>query len=146
MLNHMLALTVTATFGWLFVNAPPPEATTPVRSERSAATVRPVSGVNYRQDQPTFHRAPVPLVRVAKVPVATAPSAQEPPSSTDASAEVSAREELDRRAAKAAVEADGYRRVSVVGKTGTGAWRAKAYRGTTEVRLTVDGTGRVSQD
>ena len=27
-----------------------------------------------------------------------------------------------------------------------GTWRAKAYRGTTEVQLTVDGTGKVSTD
>jgi len=55
-------------------------------------------------------------------------------------------DELDRKVAKAAAEADGYRRVSIVGKASNGAWRAKAYRGTTEVLLTVDGTGRVSMD
>ena len=43
-----------------------------------------------------------------------------------------------------AVEMDGYKRASIVGKTSNGAWRAKAYRGTTEVSLIVDGTGRVS--
>jgi len=59
-------------------------------------------------------------------------------------AEVQAQDDLDRKAAKAAVELDGYKRVTVLGKASNGAWRAKAYRGTTEVRLTVDGTGRVS--
>jgi hypothetical protein len=34
--------------------------------------------------------------------------------------------------------------VSVIGKQGNGTWRAKAYRGQTEVLLTVDGAGRVS--
>jgi hypothetical protein len=34
--------------------------------------------------------------------------------------------------------------VTVLGKASNGTWRAKAYRGTTEVQLTVDGTGRVS--
>ena len=48
--------------------------------------------------------------------------------------------------AGAAVEADGYKRVSVLGKASNGMWRARAYRGTTEVQLTVDGTGRVSAD
>ena len=47
-------------------------------------------------------------------------------------------------AAKAAVEADGYKRATVLGKASNGTWRAKAYRGATEVQLTVDGTGRVS--
>jgi hypothetical protein len=55
-------------------------------------------------------------------------------------------DEVDRKVAKAAAELDGYRRVSIVGKASNGAWRAKAYRGTTEVLLTVDGTGRVSMD
>jgi hypothetical protein len=34
----------------------------------------------------------------------------------------------------------------VLGKASNGIWRAKAYRGATEVRLTVDGTGRVSME
>ena len=46
--------------------------------------------------------------------------------------------------AKAAIEADGYKRVSVIGKQGNGTWRAKAFRGQTKVQLTVDETGRVS--
>jgi hypothetical protein len=54
------------------------------------------------------------------------------------------RDDLDRKAAKVAVEMDGYKRASILGKTSNGAWRAKAYRGTTEVSLIVDGTGRVS--
>jgi hypothetical protein len=55
-------------------------------------------------------------------------------------------DDLDRHAAKAAVELDGYKHVSILGKASNGAWRAKAYRGATEVVLTVDGTGRVSMD
>jgi hypothetical protein len=49
-------------------------------------------------------------------------------------------------AAKAAIEADGYKRASILGKGTNGAWRAKAHRGSTEVRLTVDGTGRVTSE
>jgi hypothetical protein len=55
-------------------------------------------------------------------------------------------DDLDRGAAKVAAEQDGYKRVSIVGKASNGAWRAKGFRGTTEVLLTVDGTGRVSMD
>jgi hypothetical protein len=51
---------------------------------------------------------------------------------------------LDRNAAQAAVQADGYKRVSILGKESNGAWSAKAYRGATEVLLSVDPTGRVS--
>lgn len=61
-------------------------------------------------------------------------------------AEAPARDDFGERAAKAAIEADGYKRVSVLGRNIDGTWRAKAYRGTTDVRLTVDGAGRVSAD
>jgi hypothetical protein len=44
------------------------------------------------------------------------------------------------------VELDGYKRVMIMGKASNGAWRAKAYRGTTEVMLRVDGTGRLSTE
>jgi hypothetical protein len=47
-------------------------------------------------------------------------------------------------AAKAAIEADGYKRAKVVRQGENGIWYAKAMRGTTEVSLTVDATGRVS--
>jgi hypothetical protein len=60
--------------------------------------------------------------------------------------EAKAQDNLDERAAKAAIEADGYKRVSVLGKGADGTWRAKAYRGATDVRLTVDAAGRVSAD
>ena len=55
-------------------------------------------------------------------------------------------DDLEKKAAKLAVEMDGYKRVTIVGKTNSGAWRAKAYRGATEVLLVVDGAGRVSTD
>jgi hypothetical protein len=90
-------------------------------------------------------RAPVPLVRKvrASVPSPTAASATAAAAPVP-DAEVQAQDDLDRKAAKAAVELDGYKRATVLGKASNGAWQAKAYRGTTEVRLTVDGTGRVS--
>lgn len=47
-------------------------------------------------------------------------------------------------AARAAAEADGYKRVSIVGKGSDGAWHVKEYRGATEVLLIVDGMGRVT--
>jgi len=47
-------------------------------------------------------------------------------------------------AAKAAIEADGYKRAKVVRQGDNGVWYAKAMRGTTEVSLTVDAAGRVS--
>jgi hypothetical protein len=51
---------------------------------------------------------------------------------------------IDGAAAKAAIEACGYSEVSVLVPGADGTWRAKAYRGATEVQVTVDGTGKVS--
>ena len=50
----------------------------------------------------------------------------------------------DNSTARAAIEADGYRNAKVVRQGENGIWYAKAMRGTTEVSLTVDATGRVS--
>lgn len=46
--------------------------------------------------------------------------------------------------AKAAIERDGYKRVMVLGRASDGNWRAKAYRGVSEVFLTVRSDGTVS--
>ncbi|HZX83942.1 MAG TPA: hypothetical protein VFF19_10285 [Reyranella sp.] len=51
---------------------------------------------------------------------------------------------IDSAAAKAAIEACGYREVSMLVPATDGTWRAKAYKGTTQVQVTVDGTGKVS--
>ena len=53
---------------------------------------------------------------------------------------------IDSTAVKAAIEACGYSEVSVLAPGADGTWRAKAYMGTAEVRLIVDGTGRVLPD
>jgi hypothetical protein len=47
-------------------------------------------------------------------------------------------------AAKAAIEADGYKGAKVVRRGDNGIWYAKAMRGASEVSLTVDAGGRVS--
>jgi hypothetical protein len=143
MANNFLALGGLVAFGWLFANAPLPESTPPPAASR-ATTSEPAipSYAMVNRNVLEARRAPVPLVRNVRPPVA-------PPTIPDTAApdaEVQAQDDLDRKAAKAAVEADGYKRVTVLAKLGNGTWRAKAYRGTTEVRLTVDGTGRVSME
>jgi hypothetical protein len=70
-----------------------------------------------------------------------------PPSVTPRPAEIAvASPAIDSAAVKAAIEASGYSEVSMLAPGTDGTWRAKAYRGATEVRLTVDGTGKVSAD
>ena len=142
MANNFLALGALVAFGWLFANTPLPESTSRPAASR-ATTTEPAMTSYAVVDRNVLEarRAPVPLVRNVRPPVAPPPTAADAPAPD---AEVQAQDELDRKAAKAAVEADGYKRVTVLGKGSDGTWRTKAYRGTTEVRLTVDGTGRVS--
>lgn len=49
-------------------------------------------------------------------------------------------------AARAAIEADGYKGVKVLRKGANGVWHASALRGATTVMLTVDASGSVSAD
>jgi hypothetical protein len=95
-----------------------------------------------------MRQAPVPLIRKGPVPVQ--PSAPDVETTLGqvrpSAAEALARNGLSSQGAKAAVEADGYKRATVLGREPNGIWRAKGYRGMTEVLLTVDRTGKVSMD
>ena len=104
-----------------------------------------------------MRRAPVPLVReimtTPRPPVPTLEPASRPPTAAEPTAGAGAEEEppahdalLAEGAAKAAVEADGYKRVTVLGRGPSGTWRVKAYRGDTELVVKVDGTGSVTME
>jgi hypothetical protein len=86
-------------------------------------------------------QAPVPLLMKARPPIeqktfdAPAAAPEVSPKTSDVSGE---------SAAKAAIEADGYKRVKVLRQGVNGIWYARAMRGTTEVPVTVDAAGRVS--
>ena len=141
MANNFLGLGALVAFGWLFANTPLPESTSRPAASRATTTEPAITSYALvNRNVLEARRAPVPLVRNvrASLPSKTAPDAPVP------DAEAQAQDDLDRKAAKAAVEADGYKRATVLGKASNGTWRAKAYRGTTPVLLTVDGTGRVS--
>ena len=86
---------------------------------------------------PQARQAPVPLVRAPNPPYV-------PPKELQEATETPPQNEFDKKAAKAAIEADGYRGVTVLSKAANGGWRARALRGATEVQLTVDSSGRVS--
>jgi hypothetical protein len=72
--------------------------------------------------------------------------ALQPPMASRPSEMATASPAIDSAAVKAAIEACGYSEVSVLASGTDGTWRAKAYWGTTEVQLTVDGMGKVSTD
>ena len=139
--NYFLSLIVLAALAWAFVD--PPVAEPLPRSVASrAATFGPVSSSHATVDSSVLeaHRPPIPLMRNVQASPKTVATADV----AIADADVQAPDNLGIGTAKAAIEADGYKRVSVIGKQGNGTWRAKAYRGQTEVQLTVDGAGRVS--
>ena len=144
MAHNFLILGTLAALGWAFVNGSPPSIEPAARSSASYVAAPDSSKIAYAATGPALEarQAPVPLVRNVRPPPET-PSLAELPAHD---AQQQGQDDLNRNAAKAAVEADGYKRVTVLGKAGNGAWRAKGYRGTTEVLLTVDGTGRVSMD
>ena len=83
----------------------------------------------------------VGTVVMAPLPQPSAPSVASRPSETADIPVVT-----DSAAAKAAIEACGYSEVSMLASGTDGTWRAKAYRGAEEVRLTVNGAGKVSAD
>ena len=141
MANKFLTLIVLAALGWAFVN---PRVSQPLpRSVASRSTTSEHSTASRDVADSTVleaHKLPVPLTRNVRV-MSTAPTS---PDSLARDAEAQAPDDRDIGTAKAAIEADGYKRVSVLGKSVNGTWRAKAYRGQTEVELTVDSTGSVS--
>ena len=51
---------------------------------------------------------------------------------------------MSEAAAKAAIEADGYKGVRALARGSDGVWKASALRGQTEVQLSVGLTGSVS--
>ena len=83
----------------------------------------------------------VGTVVMAPLPQPSAPSVASRPSETADIPVVT-----DSAAAKAAIEACGYSEVSMLASGTDGTWRAKAYRGSVEVQLTVNGAGKVSAD
>ena len=143
MTNNFLTLAVLAALGWTFANAPVPQPNARSLAPRSiapgSATASPIVVASVSLEG---HQPPVPLVRSVRNLAMKAT----PPAVAAPDAEMKTQDILDERAAKAAIEADGYKRVSLLGKSGNGTWRAKAYRGSTDVQLTVDSTGRVTAD
>jgi len=143
MTNNFLALGVLAAMGWTVAAGPVPEQNVRSVAPRATAPDSAVaSPVVFASSSLEVHQPPVPLVRNVR----NAATKVAAPAVTTSESEVKTQDNLDEQAAKAAIEADGYKRVSLLGKGSNGTWRAKAYRGATDVQLTVDGAGRVSAD
>ena len=146
-MNNFLALGAFVACGWVASNVVLLEPATRLVAPRSTTITAPVFEPADRNVLEA-RRAPVPLVRTVRLSAVTPNAVNDltPSAEQKAEDEQKVQGDLDKQAARAAVEADGYKRATLVGKASNGSWRAKAYRGTTEVWLTVDGTGRVSLD
>jgi len=143
MSKHILTVVVLVALIGTFLAAPlapgPTGAVAP-RPTQVAAVTPPANAVASTLDA---RQAPIPLVR--NLPPSLTPAVL--PGAAQSRSEQRTRDDSDRKSAvRAAIEADGYRTVTVLGRGTDGAWRAKAYRGTTEVRLLVDDAGRVSME
>ena len=87
-------------------------------------------------------RPPVPVVsshRRSFVPANEAASILSP-----SAADTATPSNMSEAAAKAAIEADGYKGVRALARGSDGVWKASALRGQTEVQLSVGPTGSVS--
>jgi hypothetical protein len=87
-------------------------------------------------------RPPVPVLFSHRRPFTPANEAASPlsPSAADSAPPGS----LSEAAAKAAIEADGYKGVRALARGSDGVWKASAMRGQTEVLLSIGPTGSVS--
>jgi hypothetical protein len=92
-------------------------------------------------------QAPVPVQPKPRAPVV---SAWDYPNEIYAKAQAlvalvpAPSERSGENAARAAIEADGYKGVQELRRGDNGVWHAKAFRGRTEVRLIVDARGAVT--
>jgi hypothetical protein len=94
-------------------------------------------------------QAPVPMQPRQRAPVA---SASDNPNEFYAKAQALVAkpsvpsDRSGEAAARVAIEADGYKGVQALRRGDNGVWHAKAFRGKTEVQLTVDARGAVTAD
>jgi hypothetical protein len=131
-------------------SAPAPAPAAPIAAPltRKGAPVPTVqkASVETRQAPVPFQPKPRPPVNLP--PVADKDKAAEAKATGQAGdkpGETSA-DPAGENAARAAIEADGYKGVKVLRKGANGVWYASALRGKTTVMLTVDSGGSVSAD
>jgi hypothetical protein len=105
---------------------PIPASAVPARSTPSSEATRPPVPVLFS------HRRPF-------VPANEAASTASP-----SAAEAARPDNMSEAAAKAAIEADGYKGIRALARGPDGVWKASALRGQTEVLLSVGPTGSVS--
>jgi hypothetical protein len=121
---------------------------TPVKSTAEPA-VTPAPAAQKASVEP--RQAPVPFQLKPRPPVNLPPAADKAEAKAadkpaETTSDPAAGEAGGENAARAAIEADGYKSVKVLRKGANGVWHASALRGKTTVMVTVDATGSVSAD
>jgi hypothetical protein len=114
-------------------------AAAPTASPKAPAPVVQRAALEARQPPVPFQMKPRPA---ANLPTVEA-KAEDKPGETPADATADG---FNEKAAKAAIEADGYKSVKVLRKGANGVWHASGLRGSTTVMLTVDASGSVRAD
>jgi hypothetical protein len=123
--------------------APAPAA--PIATKRAPAPTVQKASVEARQAPVPFQLKPRPPVNLPPVAdKATEAKASGKPGETPS--DPAAGDTGGENAARAAIEADGYKGVKVLRKGANGVWHASAMRGKTTVMLTVDASGSVTAD
>lgn len=144
MMNNLLNVIVLGSLtGTFFIFAPTsePRPVAPLPSPpRVAVAASPA--VSTVPATVTSQQPPIPLVRSQRV----SPAVAVVPEARTVDTGRQPQDGSDRTAAMGAIEADGYKGVTLIAKGADGTWRAKAYRGKDEVRLIVDGMGKVSTE
>jgi hypothetical protein len=112
---------------------PQPPAASPVPPPRAEAPPARVTQTLVAR------QAPVPMLMTSRPP-ALAPVA----AGADSATAETAPRQFNEADARAAIEADGYRKPRIVNKGADGTWHARALRGTIEVSLRVDAQGNVA--
>lgn len=116
-----------------------PSEPRPVAVAKSAPVDLPKASLEPQQAPVPLHMKPRQVVKPPTIDTTGTPAT--PDSGTVASS--ASPDTAGENAARAAIEADGYKNVRIVSK-GDGVWRAKALRGKTEVLLIVDSNGSVT--
>lgn len=119
-----------------------PPAPAPAATQTAAMTpappTRPTSGLVEAA------RPPVPLQVNHKPPLPDKPVVSDSKASTDTTATTDAPAgQKTQQAARAAIEADGYKGVQILSQGSNGVWKASALRGKTRVVVNVDQAGNV---
>ena len=140
----------------------------PEKSASAPASVAPIAAPVTRKGEVTRKAEPAPTVQKASVETRQAPVPFQPKprppvnlppvadkdKATEAKATgqpgdkpgATSGDSAGENAARAAIEADGYKGVKVLRKGANGVWHASALRGKTTVMVTVDASGSVSAD